>query len=142
MNADDYIVLREFVYAGDRRVEDLGDALLGLGLVLERSGQQAVTVREVPALLASDARSLVEDLLADLSALGTSTRLEAAQEELLATMACHGSVRAHRQLSIAEMNALLREMEQTENAGQCNHGRPTYMVQSLESLDQLFLRGQ
>jgi DNA mismatch repair protein MutL len=125
-----------------QRVEELGEALQALGLVVERSGQQAIVIREVPALLAGAASNLVRDVLADLNALGTSQRIEAAQEELLATMACHGSVRANRQLSIAEMNALLREMEQTENAGQCNHGRPTYLVQSLDDLDRLFLRGQ
>ena len=125
-----------------QRVEELGEALLALGLVVERSGQQAIVIREVPALLAGDASNLVRDVIADLNTLGTSRRIEAAQEELLATMACHGSVRANRQLSIAEMNALLREMEQTENAGQCNHGRPTYLVQSLDDLDRLFLRGQ
>ena len=124
------------------RVEDLVDVLLELGLVLERSGPQAVTVREVPALLAGDAVALVRDVLADFSALGTSQRVEAEHETLLATMACHGSIRANRQLSIAEMNGLLREMERTENAGQCNHGRPTYLVQSLKDLDRLFLRGQ
>jgi DNA mismatch repair protein MutL len=124
------------------RVEELGEGLAGLGLALERSGVQSVTVREVPVLLAGDVAGLVRDLLADLSELGTSQRLDAARETLLATMACHGSVRAHRQLSLTEMNALLREMEQTENAGQCNHGRPTYLVQSLTDLDRLFLRGQ
>ncbi|MFV2089446.1 MAG: DNA mismatch repair endonuclease MutL, partial [Pseudomonadales bacterium] len=125
------------------RVEDVAESLVELGLVLERSGQQAVTIREVPALLADAAAELlVRDLLADFAALGTSQRLEVAAEELLATMACHGSVRANRQLTVPEMNALLREMEQTENAGQCNHGRPTYLVQSLVDLDRLFLRGQ
>ena len=124
------------------RVEEVGESLRKLGLVLERSGLQAVTIREAPALLAGDAAALVRDVLADVSTLGTSARIEAAQETLLATMACHGSVRAHRQLTIAEMNGLLREMEITPNAGQCNHGRPTYLVHSMEDLDQLFLRGQ
>ncbi len=124
------------------RVEELSSALEALGIVIERSGQEAVTVREVPALLAGDAAALVRDVLADVSELGTSARIEAAEERLLATMACHGSVRAHRQLTLPEMNALLREMERTPNAGQCNHGRPTYLVQSLDDLDGLFLRGQ
>ncbi len=124
------------------RVEEVSEALRSLGIGLERSGQQAVTIREVPALLSSDAPALVRDVLADVGELGTSARVEAATETLLATMACHGSIRAHRQLSIPEMNALLREMERTPNAGQCNHGRPTYMVQSLEDLDGMFLRGQ
>jgi DNA mismatch repair protein MutL len=128
--------------ADAERVEALGASLEALGLVIERSGAQAVTIREVPALLAADAAALVRDVLADVGELGSSQRLDAAQETLLATMACHGSVRANRQLTIVEMNALLREMECTPNAGQCNHGRPTYMVQSMDDLDALFLRGQ
>jgi DNA mismatch repair protein MutL len=124
------------------RVEEVSESLMRLGIVVERSGLQAVTIREVPSLLAGNAADLVRDVLADVGELGTSQRIEAANEALLATMACHGSVRAHRQLTLAEMNALLREMEQTPNAGQCNHGRPTYMVQSLEALDGMFLRGQ
>jgi DNA mismatch repair protein MutL len=128
--------------ADAERVEEVGEALEALGLVVERSGQQAVAIREVPALLSSDAGALVRDVLADLASLGTSGRIDAARETLLATMACHGSVRANRQLTIEEMNALLREMEITDNAGQCNHGRPTYLVQSLDELDRMFLRGQ
>jgi DNA mismatch repair protein MutL len=124
------------------RVEELGSELAGLGVVLERSGPQTVTIREVPALLAGDVGGLVKDLLADMGELGSSERLAAARDRLLATMACHGSIRAHRTLTIAEMNGLLREMERTDNAGQCNHGRPTYLVQSLQDLDRLFLRGQ
>jgi len=124
-------------------VEDLAPALVALGLVIERSGQQAVAVREVPALLASgDVEALTRDLLADFAEFGSTQAIEREQETLLGTMACHGSVRANRQLTIAEMNSLLRTMESTENAGQCNHGRPTYLVQSLTDLDQLFLRGQ
>lgn len=124
------------------RVEEVGRGLEALGLVVERSGNQAITIREVPALLSGNAAGLVRDVLADVGSLGTSQRLEAASDSLLATMACHGSVRANRQLSVQEMNALLREMERTPNAGQCNHGRPTYLVQSMDDLDGLFLRGQ
>jgi len=124
-------------------VESLGDELAALGLVLDRSGLTSVTVREVPALLAGgDVEGLARDVLADCQALGGSDRLAASQERLLATMACHGSVRAHRTLTIAEMNALLRDMEVTDNAGQCNHGRPTFLVRSLADIDALFLRGQ
>ncbi len=124
-------------------VEDLGSDLARLGLVVDRAGVQSVTLREVPALLAAgDVGGLVRDILADCLEYGGSQRLVARQDELLATMACHGSVRARRALSLAEMNALLRDMERTDNAGQCNHGRPTYFVQSLADLDLLFLRGQ
>jgi DNA mismatch repair protein MutL len=124
-------------------VETLAEPLAELGLVVDRTGLQSITVREVPALLSSgDVASLTRDVLADCLAHGSSGRLQALQNELLATMACHGSVRANRRLSLAEMNALLRAMEQTENAGQCNHGRPTYLVQTMADLDRLFLRGQ
>jgi len=124
-------------------VEEQAAAFRAMGLVLERSGPRAVTLRELPTSLgAADAERLVRDVLADVQALGVSQRTDERRERMLATMACHGSVRAHRQLSIAEMNQLLRDMESTPNAGQCNHGRPTYLVQSLGDLDRLFLRGQ
>lgn len=114
-----------------------------LGLEIDRSGPASLTVRAIPALLATeDAEGLVTDVLADLGVNGSSDRLRQYEDDLLATMACHGSIRAHRKLTIAEMNALLREMEVTENAGQCNHGRPTFVVQSLADLDQRFLRGR
>jgi DNA mismatch repair protein MutL len=124
-------------------VEEHNSALLEMGLTLDRSGLQSVTVREVPVLLAADdGEGLVRDVLADFAELGMSPRLETLRERLLATMACHGSVRANRQLTVPEMNQLLRDMETTPNSGQCNHGRPTYLVQSLADLDRLFLRGQ
>ncbi len=123
--------------------DEYADELSDFGLVVERIGPQSLIVREVPVLLAqADPARLLQDLLADLAEFGSSARLLASQERLLATMACHASVRANRRLSLAEMNALLREMERTDNAGQCNHGRPTWFVKSLADLDKLFLRGQ
>ena len=118
-------------------------ALADFGLVVERSGLQSLVIREVPVILAhADVEALVRDLLAEIEDVGTSDAIRARSEELLANMACHASVRANRRLTVPEMNALLREMETTPNAGQCNHGRPTFMVQTLEQFDQLFLRGQ
>ena len=119
------------------------DALEAFGLVVDRSGPTRLTVREVPALLRNaDVESLLRDVLSDLAESGQSSRVASESEELLATMACHHSVRANRLLSIDEMNALLREMESTERADQCNHGRPTWTTITLAELDRLFLRGR
>lgn len=122
---------------------DNADTLLQLGLGLEQVSEESVVVRQVPVILArADVEQLVRDVLADIIEHGSSERIANYQDELLSTMACHGSVRANRQLGIAEMNALLRDMERTERSGQCNHGRPTWVLQSMDQLDKLFLRGQ
>ncbi|MEE4184670.1 MAG: DNA mismatch repair endonuclease MutL [Gammaproteobacteria bacterium] len=124
--------------------ETHADELARIGLYLNRSGPEAVTLRELPVVLAqADAEALVRDVLGDLGgAVDGSTRVDDACMELLATMACHGSVRANRQLTVPEMNALLRAMEATERSDQCNHGRPTWTQLTLQDLDRLFLRGR
>ncbi|RDI99778.1 DNA mismatch repair endonuclease MutL [Dyella solisilvae] len=123
--------------------EEHADALAEWGLELSRSGPSGVVVRRIPALLeGADVAQLCRDVLAELAQHGSSRRLQELENELLATMACHGSVRAGRRLTTPEMNALLREMEATERSGQCNHGRPTWTQLSLTELDKLFLRGR
>ena len=123
--------------------EEHAATLAECGLELDRSGPRQVTARRIPALLdGADVAQLARDVLGELAEHGSSRRLEELQNELLSTMACHGSVRAHRRLTIPEMNALLREMEATERSGQCNHGRPTWTQLSVAELDKLFLRGR
>ncbi len=123
--------------------EDHCEQLASLGLVYDRSGPETLLLRALPALLAdADGAGLLRDVIADLAREGQSLRIENQTHELLSTMACHGSVRANRQLSLAEMNALLRDMEHTERSGQCNHGRPTWVQLDMSMLDRLFLRGR
>jgi DNA mismatch repair protein MutL len=123
--------------------EEHNSYLHSLGMEIERLGTESISLRQVPTILANaNVEQLLRDVLSDISDHGTSDRLEAHRDEILSTMACHGSVRANRQLTIPEMNALLRDMEHTERSGQCNHGRPTWVQQNLAELDKLFLRGQ
>jgi len=117
--------------------------LLELGLEVDRLGREALVVRALPALLqGANAERLLRDLLADLVMQGDSDRIDREIDRVLATLACHSAVRAHRRLDLDEMNALLREMERTERADQCNHGRPTWVNLSMAELDRLFLRGR
>ncbi|MGZ4960054.1 MAG: DNA mismatch repair endonuclease MutL [Methylomonas sp.] len=116
---------------------------MSLGFELNRSGPETVVLRSTPALLAkTDVDQLVRDILADMLAQGFSHKAQERINVVLATMACHASVRAKRKLSIEEMNALLRDMEQTERIGQCNHGRPTWVALNHQDLDRFFMRGQ
>jgi DNA mismatch repair protein MutL len=114
-----------------------------LGFELQRLGPETLAIRQIPALLKqAEANRLVHDVLADLMEYGTSDRIQAHLNELLGTMACHGAIRANRRLALPEMNGLLRDMENTERSGQCNHGRPTWTQLGLDDLDKLFLRGR
>ncbi len=123
--------------------EQRGDELRAAGFVVDRIGPATLAVREVPVALAGeDVARVLGDALADLGQGGTAHRIADSQNELLANIACRSAVRARRQLSIPEMNALLREMERTERSGQCSHGRPTWTRMSLAELDRIFLRGR
>ena len=120
---------------------DHAGLLAGLGLMIEPFGPGAVAVTELPALLAkADAAALLKDLVDVLAADGGVTPLERRLDHVLATMACHHSVRAGRRLGPEEMNALLRDMERTPGSGQCNHGRPTYVELKLGDIERLFGR--
>jgi DNA mismatch repair protein MutL len=123
--------------------EQYADELAAAGFVVDRAGPGTLAVREVPVALAGqDVAGVLADALADLGAGGTAHRIDVSQNELLANIACRSAVRAHRQLSIPEMNALLRDMERTERSGQCSHGRPTWTRMTLAELDRVFLRGR
>lgn len=123
--------------------ENFSDIFKSLGFELQRAGPETILIRQIPVILnRAKVEQLVRDVLSDLIEHGTSERIQHHINEILGTMACHGSVRANRKLTIPEMNALLRDMEATERSGQCNHGRPTWLLQSLDDLDKLFMRGQ
>ncbi|MCG9076981.1 DNA mismatch repair endonuclease MutL [Laribacter hongkongensis] len=123
--------------------QEHADALARLGIQLDAPSRGSLTIKAVPAMLAqADAVALVRGVLADLEQHGATDAVDARRDALLASMACHGAVRAHRPLTLPEMNALLRDMEATERADQCNHGRPTWRELSMTELDALFLRGQ
>lgn len=124
-------------------LESHQEVLAASGLAVDRIGPEHLRIREAPALLqGADLERLLRDLLADLAVQGTSERLADTVNGVLATMACHGAVRANRRLGLAEMNALLRDMERIERADQCNHGRPTWVKITVGELDRLFSRGR
>lgn len=123
--------------------EENQKALRELGLEIERASDEALVVRQIPALLkGSNIEQLIRDVISDFIRYGSSDLIKSHQDDLISTMACHGSVRANRKLTLPEMNALLRDMEATERSGQCNHGRPTWVFKALDELDKMFLRGQ
>ncbi|WP_105102794.1 DNA mismatch repair endonuclease MutL [Microbulbifer pacificus] len=123
--------------------EEREEVFTSLGFMLQRAGPETLMVRQVPIMLhGAPVEQLVRDVLSDLLAEGSSDRIGNQINEILSTMACHGSVRANRKLTIPEMNALLRDMERTERSGQCNHGRPTWTQVKLADMDKWFMRGQ
>jgi len=125
------------------RLEEVTDWLRELGLSVDRQGPSSLVIREVPAILGrTDAAKLLRDVLSELLEHDTSEQVQAAVDAVLSSMACHGSVRANRILTVGEMNTLLRQMEATPNSGQCNHGRPTWTALPMNALDGLFLRGR
>jgi DNA mismatch repair protein MutL len=123
-------------------VEKHQEWFLTFGLELNRTGDESIVIRSVPSILSNaNTEKLVRDVLSDLLENGSSNGIELRINEVLSSMACHGSIRANRKLTIEEMNALLRDMERTEKTDQCNHGRPTWVSMEMKQLDALFMRG-
>lgn len=123
--------------------EQFAEEFARFGVLLQRAAPESIMIRQIPVILQqAEVERLVTDMLADLMQHGSSDRIQAHRNEILGTMACHGSVRANRKLTLPEMNGLLRDMEDTERSGQCNHGRPTWTQMSMSDLDKLFLRGR
>ena len=123
--------------------EQFADEFARFGVLLQRAAPESIMIRQIPVILQqAEVERLVTDMLMDLMQYGSSDRIQAHRNEILGTMACHGSVRANRKLTVPEMNGLLRDMEDTERSGQCNHGRPTWTQMSMSDLDKLFLRGR
>jgi DNA mismatch repair protein MutL len=124
-------------------LEEARDGLAMMGFEVAPVSPTHLAVRALPALLGNaDAETLTREVLKDIVEFGISGAMTARRDRLLATLACHGAVRAHRRLTLPEMNALLRDMEATERADQCNHGRPTWFQLTLADLDKLFMRGK
>ena len=124
-------------------VEEVSEIFGQLGFEVDRVADESIKIRQIPVTLSnSDVETLTRDVLSDLLTHGTSSRIQQELNEILSTMACHGSVRANRKLTIEEMDALLRDMEATERSGQCNHGRPTWIQLTIAELDKLFMRGR
>ena len=124
-------------------VDDFAAHFHELGFDVQLASEESLVIRSIPTLLSrTNAELLVRDVLSDFIEYGSTLRIQEHRDEILSTMACHGSVRANRRLTIPEMNALLRDMEETERGGQCNHGRPTFSEMTVAQLDSLFLRGR
>jgi len=140
------LLVPEVVEVGAAEAElaaELAEPLAELGIVVDRVGPTRLALRELPLAVGTrDAGGFVRGARGELAERGTTLAVEARRERMLATVACHAAVRAHRRLTLPEMNALLREMEKTDRADQCNHGRPTWVRLTLEELDRLFLRGR
>jgi DNA mismatch repair protein MutL len=131
----------ELTLAERENLLEYADTFASLGLSIEAFGTTAVLVRETPALLGdTDVQNLIKDLAEQISEWGSAYALTDKIHHICATIACHGSVRAGRALNIEEMNRLLRDMEQTEHSGQCNHGRPTYVKVRICDIEKLFER--